>query len=447
MNAEKNQPKDVTKRPHLKEGDPGYDEFYEGQSTSALTKKALELMFKNAEILAKVTEEELAELSKELEESLPPNSYFQWVLEKYKTMEPAKMTLLTKVAGKAPLNEDEILAFTESLTNLDFMAVTEDMVFDLSYLKLVSSGMTSDQRVHLMAKIPEGYQSRAVGIMQKTHMVTSNEVDLYVQLKARQDDESSDVIGDARRYKAKVTEVVEEISAVIDSLPANQKNYKTKPYTDKPKNASERAYTLKNLGLAGGLGVGIMTLVINTSGALRELIIKRDPQAALEHIINHPWAWVAAGTIAGTTRGLTQTDRPIGEIISPGKGQRLGELINQGVSREGIVHLKNENLFYAVQNDFESSKDPEGMRNLSLEVAFPQAYANLKSRGLLPKPHQEAGMVNDFVNLSLSLRKWDYWKSYGAYYRFATYCEKKYMKKVGSEALRRKDEADTISKN
>ena len=272
-------------------------------------------------------------------------------------------------------------------------------------------------------------------------MATSDEVHRYATLKARQEG-PTDVLGDARRYKNKVAEFTDEISAVIDRIPNNQKNYKARAYTDKPKNESERAYTLKNLGLSGGLIIGIMTLAINLTGPLK-LVLSGKLQEGAKSAANHPWAIAGAAVVAGTAGILKKTDRPISEAIMPGSGygDKLGKLVREGVSREAISYLKNEKFFYAIQDDFESSTDPEALRGLALRDAFPKVYANLESRGLSPKPHQEASMVNDFVNLCLSLREWNYW-SYSSCYNFAAYSDEKYLKIVLAGALRRKDDAE-----
>lgn len=435
MTTDTSQPVEDPKRPRLKEGDEGHDEFREEQPTEELSEEALELIFKNEEILAKTAEDEKAEISAEIIGEMERDPYLGWALQKYRSLGPVKMGMLQKAARKQPFNGVQVAAFTKMITRLDFASRDEDTLFDMAFLKLVSASMTSDQRVHFMTKVPEGAQAQVVGTMRKLGMVTEEEVEKYA---AKMAEGYTNPTGVRQLYLADVEQVMSDIDATIRALDADQKTYGYKRVVH-PRNEMERKYTIQNAALAGGLGVGIMTLLINSAGAFRKLLVDRDPAAAWEHIATHPYAPLSVLAIAGFGRKLSQVDRPLPEVVITGERARLGELINDGVSRSAIVHLKNEDLFYAMQDDFENRIDYEEMRGKSLQEAMPKVYANLESRGLLPQPHEEADMVEDFINLYVSLRGWNYW-SYGSYFDFASYCEKKYEKVRRAEALRLADE-------
>lgn len=435
MTTDQSQPAEDLLRPRLKEGDEGYDEFRQEQPTEELSEEGLERIFKMEEMRAKVQGEEMAEIEEEILTEMEADPYLGWALQKYRSLGPVKMGMLQKAAGKQPFNGVQVAAFTKMITRLDFASIDEDTLFNMAFLKMVSASMTSDQRVHFMTKVPEDAQAQVVGTMRKLGMVTEEEVEKYA---AKMSEGYSDPTGVRQLYLADVQQVMADIDATIRALDADQKTYSYKRVVH-PRNEMERKYTIQNALMFGGLGVGIMTFLINSGGALRKLIVKGDPAGAWEHIANHPYVPLSALAITLSGRALSQMDRPLIEAVVPGKRARLGELINDGVSRSAIVHLKNEDLFYAMQDDFESRTDYEEMRGKPLQEAMPKVYANLESRGLLPLPHEEADMVEDFINLYVSLRGWNYW-SYGSYYKFATYCEKKYEKVRRAEALRLQDE-------
>lgn len=427
------QPVEDFKRPRLKDGDEGYDEFREGQSTEKLSDEGLKRLFKNEEMRSKVSEEEKAEISAEVIGEMEADPYLGWALKKYRALGPVKMEMFKRSALRQPFNGVQIAAFTKMITRLDFTLRDEDTLFNMAFLKQVAANMTSTQRVHFMAKVAESEQAYVVGVMRKTGMATKEEVDQYV---AKMAEGYADPVGAQGLYKADVEEVMSDLDALIAQLPADEKTYSYKR-ADHPKNEMERIYTIQNAALAGGLGVGVMTLIINSAGAFRHLL-RGDPDKAWEHIANHPYVPISLLGITGFGRALDKVDRPRSEIVMTGERGRLGELINAGVSLQSIQHLKNEDLFYALQNDFESGSDYEEMRGKPMSEAMPQVYANLESRGLLPKQHQEADMVEDFINFYLLLRKWNYW-SYRSYYNFGTYCEKEYAKVRKSEAMRLAD--------
>ena len=424
-------------RPKLGETDPNYDAYYEDMSDAELTREALERMFKNEDILARVGNDEVEDLKADLESEIDENPYLSHVKERYESMEYAEMSMLVKAATKESFNREEIAAFVDLALSIDFVAPDMYTVFSLEYLKLICAQMTSNQRVHLMAKLPVGVQEDTVGLMRKTGMVTREEVQSYANLVS---EGSYNPAGEAAEIMAEVDLIESDIDRLIAQMPPEQKNYTTTHY-DKPQSKMDRQYTVQNALKVSVLFVGIMTLIINTSGAARELLVERDPKAAIDHIMSHPYGPLSAVAIALTKRALDNNDRPASEILMTGERGRLRELIDAGVSRETIVSMKNQEAFIALSHDFESAKDVEDLRDMSFEDAFPKLSENLKSRGLTPSQHRKEEIKNEYIDLYLHLREWDYWSDDAAF-KFADYCGKKYHKVALTEAYRISDELE-----
>jgi|GEM_PF-6818673 len=423
-------------RPRLDDKDPKYDEYYESMSDAELTREALERMFKDAELLGKAHEDEIDELRSDLESEIESDPYLSYVRERYESMEASEMSLLIKAAEKRPFDRYEMAAFTDLIMSLDFAAADPYTIFSLEYLKLIAAQMTSEQRVHLMAKLPVGVQEYAVGIMLKIQMVTPHEVQTYAGLVSEGE---LDPAGEAATIMREVELVGSDIDMFMDSLPADQKNHTTTHY-DAPQSSMDRKYTVQNALKAGGLFVGIMTLIINTSGAVRKLF-KGKPREAMEHIMSHPYGPLSVLAIAGFKRALDRVDRPIHEFAVSGERSRLSELIDSGVSRETIVSVKNRDTFDALMDDVEGAQDVEDLRDLPFEEAFPELSTHLEDRGLAPLAHMKEKVKNEYIDYYLLLRREDYW-SYDATFKFADYASKKYYKVAQGEAYRAADELD-----